>query len=272
MYEFMTLGTSKVMERITVLHTELDTFNNDASGFSILIEAERRKILFDVSYSDDIIGNAKRMNVSLDDIDYIVLSHGHWDHTDGLKNLGRTKVLCHPQCFIDRHRRNGFYVGIHSSLKDLEKRFEMILSKGPYEISSDIIFLGEIPRTNDFERKESNWYYLQDGKKNEDYVLDDSALAIKTAKGLIVVAGCSHAGICNIIEYAKKVCNEKKVYAVIGGFHLFSEEKTRKTVEYLKKEGIKKMYVGHCIDDYAFSELAKNGARKLRTSQKIILR
>ncbi len=220
-------------------------------GLSLLVEADK-KVLYDAGPSDIFLKNAQILGANLDDVDFVVLSHGHWDHGNGLKYLKNKKLVCHPDCFIKRYRKkDGHYNGLQMTLEEAKKNFELILSKGPYNISEKIIFLGEIPRTNGFEAKKTD--FCREGKK-EDFIMDDSALAIKSEKGLIIVSGCSHAGICNIIEHAKKVSGMEKVYAVIGGFHLEAAgEATLRTIDYFKKERIEKVYPSHCTELPALS-------------------
>ena len=129
-----------------------------------------------------------------------------------------------------------------------------------------IVFLGQIPRRIDFEAKEPIGYLEN---KEDDFVLDDSAIVVKTDKGLIIVSGCSHSGICNIIEYAKEVCKEDKVYAIFGGFHLFNEKLTDKTIEFIKKQNIERIYPMHCLNDYAFAEFKKIGGKRINTLQQL---
>ena len=216
-------------------------------GLSILIEGDK-KILFDVGHSDVFLKNAELMKKNLKNLDIIAISHGHWDHADGLSYLKGNKVLIHPGAFVDRHRASGMYIGMPFSLEKMKKRFKVMLTKEPYKITDNIVFLGEIPRNNNFEAKKTKFYMVKNGKKIPDFTVDDSALAIKTKKGLVVISGCGHSGICNTLEYAKKVCKCKEIYMVIGGFHLF-EDKTvvKKTINYLKKNKVKNIYPMHCV-------------------------
>jgi len=104
--------------------------------------------------------------------------------------------------------------------------------------------LGEIPRVNEFEAQTTH-FFTDDGR--EDFVLDDSALAIKTSNGLVVVSGCAHAGICNTVEYARKVTGVGNVYAVFGGFHLRADnDQTHRTIEFFKQLAIPRIYPAHC--------------------------
>lgn len=220
-------------------------------GLSFLIEADK-KILFDTGQSNMFAKNAKILDISLDDVEFVVLSHGHFDHGNGLKYLKNKKLICHSDCFIKRYKKeNGKYVGLPLALEEAKKNYELILSKKPYKISETITFLGEIPRVNEFESKTTDFY--KDGGY-DDFVNDDSAITIKSNKGLIVIAGCSHAGICNILEYAQVVNKTKNIYAVVGGFHLKkADDITRKTIDYFKKEKIKKIYPSHCTGLAALS-------------------
>lgn len=257
------------MVKITVLHNELEQFVNSHSGFSVLIEADGKRILFDTSHSDEFIINAKKSGINLDNIDYLVLSHGHWDHTNGLTSLNGSSftIIAHPDCF-ERKYRDVRYIGAPLSIEEARKSFRIELYKDPKEITKNVIFLGEIPRTNNFEGKNPV------GKKQngeDDLVLDDSALAIKSGKGLIIITGCGHSGICNTIEYAKKVTKEHRISAVIGGFHLFDKKQTEKTICYFKELGDVKIYPLHCLDTHAFSEFEKIGAKRLRTLEQIEL-
>ena len=259
------------MTKITILHNELDEFTEETSGFSVLIETENKKLLFDVSYSDDIIKNAEKGNIDLSNIDYLVLSHGHIDHTEGLKFIDFSNVknlLAHPDCFQKKYFSGVGHIGVPLPLDYLRKKTKVILAKESYWIEKDkIVFLGEIPSKTDFEVREPIGYLEN---KESDSVLDDSAIAIKTDKGLIVISGCSHAGICNIIEHAREVCNEKRVYVVMGGFHLFNNGVTDKTIEFIKNQGIEKIYPAHCLSQYAFAEFKKIGGKRVKTLQELV--
>jgi 7,8-dihydropterin-6-yl-methyl-4-(beta-D-ribofuranosyl)aminobenzene 5'-phosphate synthase len=216
-------------------------------GLSIFIEGEKR-ILFDTGPSDAFLRNSKKLKVDINNRDYIVLSHGHWDHTNGLEFIKGGKIVAHPNCFIDRINKDGKCDGPPLSLEAMGNNFDLILTKEPYKITDNMIFLGEVPRKNDFEAKKAFRFYYEGGQKRGDFMLDDSALVIKTNKGLVIVTGCSHSGICNIVEHAKKVCNENKIFAVIGGFHLKDSDTAviDKTIEFLKKDKIEKICPCHC--------------------------
>lgn len=118
--------------------------------------------------------------------------------------------------------------------------------------------MGEIPTLNNFEPRYSIGKSIVNDEKIDDTINDDSAIVYKSDKGLFVITGCSHSGICNIIEYAKKVCNDTRIYGVIGGFHLFDvNERLEKTISYLKENNIKLLYPCHCVSLKAKIEMAK---------------
>ncbi|MDP3431684.1 MAG: MBL fold metallo-hydrolase [Bacteroidota bacterium] len=222
-------------------------------GLSYLIEHDGKTILFDTGHSDVFLQNARQMGIELQDVvDLIVLSHGHWDHGDGLQYIENKTLITHPNAFIKRTRKNGLInIGLTLDKETLEKRFKLITSAKPYKISESIIFLGEIPRANNFESQSTNFVEEQG---SADFVPDDSALAIVQDKSLIIVSGCAHSGICNICEYAKKVTGISKISAVIGGFHLkHIDEQTQQTIAYFKNEQIADIIPSHCTELPALS-------------------
>lgn len=222
-------------------------------GFSAFVEAGKR-VLFDLGATDVFAHNAELLGIDLNSTELIVLSHGHWDHTDGLKVLckktyPKMSLLAHPGVFADRHKATGEYNGIFSSRSELADKFDLILSKEPYRITDTIFFLGEIPRMNDFEAQKTSFYFLDKGERREDFILDDTALVLKTLQGLVIVTGCSHSGVCNIIEYARQVTEEQKVHAVVGGFHLLGDPVQReKTIEFFRRNQVDHLYPMHCTD------------------------
>lgn len=215
-------------------------------GLSYFIEHEK-SILFDTGYSDLFLRNAQLLNININIVKTIVLSHGHWDHGNGLKYLLKKQLICHPDVFINRYRKNDkSYIGLNQSFEILQKNFHIITSKTPYKITENMIFLGEIPRLNDFESQTTSFIF---NNNEPDFVSDDSALALIDNNQLVVISGCAHSGICNIIEYAKKISKINNIKAVIGGFHLkFNNKQTQRTIEYLKTQNIESVYPSHCTE------------------------
>jgi 7,8-dihydropterin-6-yl-methyl-4-(beta-D-ribofuranosyl)aminobenzene 5'-phosphate synthase len=244
-------------------------------GFSVFIEAGLN-ILFDTGATDVFIHNARLLGIDLNTTDWIVLSHGHWDHTNGLASLHTSEkknLLVHPAAFVDRRRSSGEYNGIYCSRDEIAEKFHLIPANDPYPITDSIYYLGEIPRLNDFESQKTAFFYVDQGKRYSDFILDDTALAIETERGLVIITGCSHAGICNIVEYAKQVTCQDNVFAVLGGFHLLGDSvQLQKTVEYFKKDKIEYLYPMHCTDLASLSKFHQTfGMNKLCAGDTIIL-
>ncbi|MBE7705727.1 MAG: MBL fold metallo-hydrolase [Cyanobacteria bacterium SIG30] len=244
------------MPKINVLvdsNTIIDKYFLGEPALSFLINYQSKKILFDTGYSDVFLKNAKNAKLNLDDIDYIVLSHGHNDHTGGLSHLislfkdkeKKPKIIAHPDIFLSRFDDKGDF-GCPLSKESLEKVFDLNLHKEPYFLTDNIIFLGEIPRRNDFEGKNS--VGIQKISNMPDYVMDDSALILKRHDGIIIVVGCSHSGISNICEYAKEITKTNKIISVIGGLHLkkSSIEHINKTANYIETLNLNSLYACHC--------------------------
>ncbi|HDR67754.1 MAG TPA: MBL fold metallo-hydrolase [Bacteroidaceae bacterium] len=217
-------------------------------GLSYYIEHNGTNLLFDTGHSDVFLKNAGQLKIDLQNqIELVVLSHGHWDHGDGLRFIDNKTVITHPDAFIKRYRKKDHsYIGLSLSREEVEQKFTLITSEGPYYLSDEIIFLGAIPRLNDFESL-STAFLSED--ETDDFVPDDSGLAIIHQGDLIVISGCSHAGICNTIENAKKVTGINRVKAVLGGFHLKNiDHVTDKTIQFLKDNHISGIYPSHCTE------------------------
>ena len=253
--------------KLTILtdnNTLTDRYFLAEPGLSIYIEEQDKKILFDTGYSDVFIKNAFKIGVDLKSLDYLVFSHGHNDHTNGLIplfhlyqewkemhiDLKIPEIIAHPSVFNSKYRNFIGYIGAIVSKDALAKAFNLNFNSKPFWLTDKLVFLGEIPRILEFEKLNSSAKTIIDNEEVIDPLIDDSALAYKSVKGLVIITGCSHSGICNIVEYAKFVCNERKIHDIIGGFHLLkaTDEKIDKTLEYLKKQQPKKIHPCHCTD------------------------
>jgi 7,8-dihydropterin-6-yl-methyl-4-(beta-D-ribofuranosyl)aminobenzene 5'-phosphate synthase len=225
-------------------------------GFSCYIEADIN-VLFDTGPDNTFMENASRLHLDLHP-DFIVLSHGHWDHGDGLKYFNaRLPLVCHPACFTRRYSRvKNHYVGISLSKEEAGNKFRLIESKSCLQLSPSVYFLGEIPRINDFEAKTTDFV---DVEGHDDFISDDSALAIKLPDGLVIISGCSHSGICNIVDYAISVTGEERIIAVMGGFHLKSiGYATQRTIQFFKDKNVKQVLPSHCTSLPALSLFYQN--------------
>jgi len=267
---------NKKKMKLTVLvdnNTLIDRYFLAEPGISLCIEHGGKRILLDVGYSDVFIKNAQKMNIDLRTLDYVVLSHGHLDHTWGLDPLvrlytesniegiphKRPAVLAHPLAFFSKIMGDGKEIGSLISQDKLSKCFAIKLSKDPIWLTERVLFLGQIERKNDFEGKKPLGSIMKPDGEEPDYLYDDTALVYKSPQGLVIITGCSHSGICNIVEQAKKLCKEERIIDIIGGLHLLdpSKEQLQGTLEYMKKLNPKQMHACHCTDLYSKIALSK---------------
>jgi 7,8-dihydropterin-6-yl-methyl-4-(beta-D-ribofuranosyl)aminobenzene 5'-phosphate synthase len=207
-------------------------------GFSALVQFEKdgreRTLLFDTGVSPTgMVENMRRLGLSLQDVEVIVLSHGHWDHVTGMEGVARTlgraalPVMIHPEFWSRRRIR---FPGLDpaelpsTSRSALEGAgFEIVEERQPsFLLDGSVLITGEVDRTTEFETGFQGHDALRDGVWQPDpLILDDQALVVRLPeRGLVVLSGCGHAGIVNTVRHAQKLTGERKIAAIIGGFHL----------------------------------------------------
>ncbi|MCK9297404.1 MBL fold metallo-hydrolase [Methanoculleus sp. YWC-01] len=262
--------------RLTVLvdnATLTDRYFLAEPGLSIYLEDGGTRVLFDAGYSGILVANARKMGIDLLRVEEIVISHGHLDHTWGLDALvrlhteaiieGRERIeptfIAHPDAFLTRSCDGVGEIGCHLSVEELFRHGKVLLTAAPLWLTENLVFLGEIERRFEFEKTPPCGYiYTPDGIR-DDTVADDTALACKTAEGLVIITGCSHSGICSIIEQACEVCEEDRVADVIGGFHLLDapQEQIQGILDYFAEVRPAALHPCHCTDLAAKIALAK---------------
>lgn len=250
-------------------------------GLSILVETDEIKVLVDTGLDDSIIHNAAAMGMDLATVDEIVLSHGHADHTGGLRHVleamratvghsnflnkreGEISITAHPDVWGPKYMKHGGepeydFRGIPFQRLELEERqgARFRYSREPVWLTEDIVWSGEIPMNNDFEniaaictlKVNEGKYADGDAKFIPDPVDDDAALYIRTERGLVVVLGCAHHGMINTIHHAQEVTGIENVHMVVGGTHLIkaSDYQMESTINELKRLGVAKVGVSHC--------------------------
>jgi len=252
--------------------TLIDRYLLGEPGLSILVEDDGTRVLFDAGYSDAFLVNAGRLGVDLTRLDAVVLSHGHLDHTWGLEPLvrlfseagwagrevRRPQLVAHPDLFDHRDAPGAPEIGSLLCPNRLARHFELNASREPVWLSQRLVFLGEIERRSGFEGCTAMGRRSTAEGVVDDTVPDDSALAWRGDEGLVIVTGCSHSGICNIVEQARRVTGVERVRDIVGGLHLLSppREVMERTASYLAELGLEALHACHCTDLPSKVELA----------------
>lgn len=230
-------------------------------GFSLYIEIEGKKIIYDCGYSNVFLNNAMKMGINLLDLDYIVFSHGHLDHTWGLQHLiqlyteailekrsyKKPTVIAHPHTFLSRYDSELPEAGSLVSEERTRNLFRVILTEKEYWITDNLLFLGQIHN----EKGPMNLITtIRTSPEQTDHFLDDAALVYKNKEGIVIFSGCAHAGITNIIEAAKQKTNCKNILDVVGGFHTMdcTDKERQNIADYFYSNNIADCHPCHCTD------------------------
>jgi 7,8-dihydropterin-6-yl-methyl-4-(beta-D-ribofuranosyl)aminobenzene 5'-phosphate synthase len=248
--------------RITILCENLvgKLVGSGEHGFSAFIETDLGNYLFDTGTGHSVVSNSLILKKDLKSIRKVFLSHGHYDHTGGLPEVlkleGNVDVHAHPHIFLDRievikedGRETKRFMGMpykRSYLEFLGANF--ILNTDFREVERGIFLTGEVPRETPFEKPDPRLFADVDGKTTQDIFLDDQSLILDTDKGLIIVLGCAHSGMINIIHHVIANTGKEKFYAILGGTHLdfLTPEQLEESTQSLKKMNIEKIGVSHC--------------------------
>jgi len=247
-------------------------------GFSALVQTtlgnKTHTLLFDFGFSEDgAAQNAATLGVDMTKVEAVALSHGHSDHTGGMAKLiamtGKKNIpfAVHPSAFKSpRYLKFGEELKIHfpEFTREMVKQagLSALETEKPCLLLEDtILFLGEIPRTTDFETGWPLPHCRQDGKEVWDALEDDTSIVMHLKnKGLVILSGCAHAGIINTVHYTMKVAGTNKIHAVMGGFHLsgpFFEPIIDRTTQELKKINPAYIIPTHCTGRKAILEMEK---------------
>jgi len=235
-------------------------------GLSFYIEAGDRKILFDTGQNLAISNNARVLGIDLKQIDTVVLSHGHYDHSGGLQSVLESNrnfaLYGHPDVFSPKVKKtngNYKYIGIPVAKNDIVNcGISLNLEREPVKVAPGVVTSGEIALENDFEDVESDFFLKKENEITRDTLADDQCLILETAKGLVVLLGCSHRGVINTLNHVARIKGTDNIHAILGGFHLGKapNAKLAKIIEHLRGFDLNMVGVGHCTGPRAFLALA----------------
>ena len=225
-------------------------------GFSALVTVEDKKFLFDTGSGEALMKNASLAGIDLAQINDLIISHGHFDHTGAvlpfLEMGDKKKIYAHSNMFVPRYVVAGEYkraIGIQFKAQEIEARkAEMIFTDDFTDIYPGVFLTGAIPRNTSYEDVGGSFFAEESGQLVPDNIADDMAMVITHTEGLIIISGCAHAGMINTIEYARKKTGQSKVLAFIGGTHLImaSEDRLKKTTAALRNLDVQKIVACHC--------------------------
>jgi 7,8-dihydropterin-6-yl-methyl-4-(beta-D-ribofuranosyl)aminobenzene 5'-phosphate synthase len=236
-------------------------------GFSLWIEADGKRILFDTGQGGVLLGNAEKLGIGLSETDVVVLSHGHYDHTDGLPGVvalaTEARVVVHQDALVTRYsiRSSGppKAVGMSSETRAALKGLpvgRITWSAQQVMVTPSMGVTGTIARATSFEDT-GGPFFLDAHGRTADPIMDDQALWIDTGEGVVVCVGCCHAGLINTLHAVQRASGTARIRAVVGGFHLLSASERRlgRTLDALRSIGPEMLVPCHCTGQEAIGQL-----------------
>jgi 7,8-dihydropterin-6-yl-methyl-4-(beta-D-ribofuranosyl)aminobenzene 5'-phosphate synthase len=237
-------------------------------GLSIWIEADDYRIIFDTGQSDLFLQNAETLGIRLTSANALVLSHGHYDHTGGVREIlsihPSISLYCHPDILIPRFSRqsDGTMKPIGISTADAQAvrlhTDSTCWITRPENINADIGIAGPIPRLTAYEDTGGD-FFLDITGRHVDPIQDDLALWFRTRQGIVIVTGCCHSGLVNTLDYVSNICYHEKIISIIGGFHLLhaTDKRLEQTYWSLHSYALQQVIALHCTGDSATDYLEK---------------
>lgn len=226
-------------------------------GLAFHVQTGTGSLLFDTGQSDLLANNAKHLGVDLSLLEAMALSHGHYDHTGGLRAVWElapgVPLHAHRGVLTARFTLNpeggARAVGISEPMLEAiqAQASRLLFTTVTTKVLNGLFLTGEIPRTTDFEDV-GGLFFLDEAGARPDPIADDQALFFDTCDGLVVLLGCAHAGVVNTLQHVRRLTNDRPIHAVLGGMHLLnaSPERIIRTVEALRELGVQRLGPAHC--------------------------
>lgn len=242
-------------------------------GLSFLIGYREKNYLFDTGQGLALINNMKNLDIEVSDIDGVLLSHGHYDHGNGLQEIlalnSELKLFAHPEVFIPKYSDKK----VNLVPRGLKIKKEEIQNFKPIrkatEVSAGLWMTGEIPRRHNLEEVSNKFKREISGQIQQDNFIDEQAVFIETKKGLVVLLACTHAGVINTLEHIKSLIGSQKIHAIIGGMHLINANQKRinETVSYLAQLNFELIVPLHCTGFNALQAMLAKFKDKVKLRQ-----
>lgn len=254
------------MKVITLLENEAAADSLCAAhGLSLYIETPKHKILFDMGPDGGFAENARALGVDLAAVNIAFLSHGHFDHGGGIAAFlaanDTAKIYIHKEAFgeyVALEADGERYIGIDGELRCSDR---IILTEGAVRIDDELLLFSDVPRDFDVGEASGRLYRRGPEGLERDGFVHEQDLLITTEGKTVLVSGCSHRGIVNILHRAREIA-AGEIDAMIGGFHLFQLEEGDPAADGLIQQlgtallaGETVYYTGHCTGDYAYEKL-----------------
>jgi 7,8-dihydropterin-6-yl-methyl-4-(beta-D-ribofuranosyl)aminobenzene 5'-phosphate synthase len=226
-------------------------------GLAYWIEYDNHHVLLDSGQGGVLMGNACKLGIRLTEIEALVLSHGHYDHTGGVAEaLGASQsvaIYAHPAAFAEKFARNndgttreiGMPPSSDKAIRDSRNR--LIAVNRPVALFSGLAATGPVPRSSDFEDT-GGPFFLDETCTQPDLLEDDQSVFFGTSKGTVVLLGCAHSGVINTLHCIRQLTDNRPIRAVIGGMHLVnaSPHRIERTIEELRRIGVEQLAPAHC--------------------------